>query len=293
MIEIEVNFEGVINSYVVTEKHSDPDVPKLDIDFIPSQDVLAVDESLQEKKGHTFVYGGTGLGKTESAMFLAALRGIKVFYISMNGETTPDNFLGYKTAVNGTIHYRNGKLLKAMAGDAWLIVDELDYGVPPLLSVLNMALAQGFYSVDDTGKTIEAGPNFRVFATANTNGSGDETGLYPGTNPMNRALLDRFKSTIEYSFPTPEKLEKILQSRVSKTYDFSKVIQLSSEVLKAIREDQVYMTWGVRSVVCFAEKMVMYGHKRSAWDLAKRAFANNLDSASKAVMESLVVTVFG
>lgn len=292
MIKIEVDFQGEKREFPVTEAMGHENVPSLKKDWVFNMEHLFLLESLQEDKGHTYIFGGTGLGKTESAMYLAGLLGVEVYYISMTGETTPDRFIGGMVAINGNTKYRPGKLLNAMARNGWLIVDEIDYGMPSILSGLNMALAQGFYSIDETGNNVYAGPGFRTIATANTNGAGDETGFYQGTNSMNRALLDRFASTIEYTFPNEEELERILKASVSSTYDFSKIIQLSSSIIKGISDNTLYMTWGLRSVINFAKKMNKYHPRRTAWDLSKLAFANSLDSSTKATLEKIVNNIF-
>ena len=291
-LTITTSFDGDLVTFPVSDSHFHDHTPNFDSNFIFRSEHLFLKEALEEHKGHTYIFGGTGLGKTESAMQIASLVGRPTRYISMTGETTPDNFIGYNTVENGNIVFKRGVLLEAMEKGWLLIIDEIDYGLPSILSTLNMTMAQGFFFVPETQEKIVAHPDFRIVATANTAGVGDETGFYQGTNPLNRALLDRFKTVLEYTFPDKATLERILKVAVSSTYDFSKVLALSDEIQKGIFNENVHMTWGVRTILKFAEKLVRYGNKHSAWDLAKMSFANSLDSSSKNVVQNLVSMVF-
>src|SRR5690606_3664152 len=84
---------------------------------------------------------------------------------------------------------------------------------------------------DAANRIIKPHPNFRFVATGNTNGSGDETGLYQGTNIQNAANYDRFNMVLEIKYMSPEKEVQIImkQSGIAKG-DAEKMVDFASRI---------------------------------------------------------------
>ena len=82
----------------------------------------------------------------------------------------------------------------------------------------------GFMLLEDGGRTIQPHPFFRIIATANTNGRGDDTGLYSGTRALGAAFINRFKPYIDVEYMPAEEERALLQSKVGMTEDDARII---------------------------------------------------------------------
>jgi len=71
------------------------------------------------------------------------------------------------------------------------VFDEYDAGRPDVMFVIQRVLeASGKLTLLDQSRILRPHPAFRFFATANTVGLGDTTGLYHGTQQINQAQMD-------------------------------------------------------------------------------------------------------
>jgi len=140
-----------------------------------------------ETRTHLYLYGPAGTGKTQAAENAAIAVGLDFYPLSVCGQTTKSELLGYTTATGTYIstHFRT-----AYENGGVFLMDEIDNGNPNVLSVLNSALANGVCAFPD--KVVAKNPNFVFLASANTFGTG-ASAEYIGRNPLDAATLDRFK----------------------------------------------------------------------------------------------------
>ena len=258
--------------------------------FIPNKDTYYVILGLAE--GHIYIYGETGLGKTESVYYLAGLLRKNIREINMSGEISRDNFVGYLTALNGNVFFQEGILIDCMRNGYWLLVDEIDYAVPAVLSVLNNVLQNGFYTIPETKEKVVAHPNFRLIATANTAGMGDNTGHYTGTNVLNSALMDRFESIIHVVFPEDKLLKKILidTTGLDDIDLLTKVIKFKDLVRNGIETGNLFCTFGIRTLIRIIRKV--QSEHYTELEAVKLSFSNKLDDDSKDVIEGFYARAF-
>lgn len=107
------------------------------------------------------------------------------FYFS-NAITQEYKLTGF---IDATGTYQETQFYKAFKNGGVFLLDEIDASVPEALVVLNMAIANGYFDFPN-GK-VEAHPNFRIVACANTYGLGGND-VYVGRNQLDGASLDRF-----------------------------------------------------------------------------------------------------
>ena len=89
--------------------------------------------------------------------------------------------------------FREGILPWALQHACALVFDEYDAGRPDVMFVIQRVLeVEGRLTLLDQNKVIRPHPSFRLFATANTVGLGDTTGLYHGTQQINQGQMDRW-----------------------------------------------------------------------------------------------------
>ena len=100
--------------------------------------------------------------------------------------------------------FQEGILPWALRNPSALVFDEYDAGRSDVMFVLQRILeSDGNFTLLDRNKVVKQNKYFRLFATANTIGLGDTTGLYTGTQQINQAQLDRWEivTTLNYLNP--------------------------------------------------------------------------------------------
>lgn len=144
--------------------------------------------------------GPTGCGKDSALLALASLLNQPVQRTNMHADVRVGDLLGEKTLEvdeatgQSVVLWRDGILPSAMRAGHWLILDEIDTTPAGIAMVLQQVLeaAQVLTLAANYGEVVKPHPCFRLWATANTLGHGDDSGLYAGTNVLNEATLDRF-----------------------------------------------------------------------------------------------------
>ena len=97
--------------------------------------------------------------------------------------------------------FQEGILPWALRNPTAIVFDEYDAGRADVMFVIQRVLEKdGKLTLLDQNKVITPHPFFRIFATANTVGLGDTTGLYHGTQQINQGQMDRWSlvSTLNY-----------------------------------------------------------------------------------------------
>ena len=108
--------------------------------------------------------------------------------------------------------FREGVLPWALQNPVAIVFDEYDAGRADVMFVIQRVLeVAGKLTLLDNNRVINPHQNFRLFATANTVGLGDTTGLYHGTQQINQGQMDRWNivSTLNY-LPFEKELEIVL-----------------------------------------------------------------------------------
>jgi cobaltochelatase CobS len=95
----------------------------------------------------------------------------------------------------------DGVLPDALSRPCLLLCDEVDFVRPDVMYVFQRVLeGNGLLISEDGGRKVMANPWFRLVATANTVGQGDDTAMYQGARPQSMATLDRFENWVEMSY---------------------------------------------------------------------------------------------
>lgn len=210
-----------------------------------------------------FLIGHTGCGKTSSIFELGARTNQGVLRVNMNGQTTIGDFVGLWTVKGGETVWVDGVLPYAMRRGLWLIIDEIDFAEPAILSVLNSILEEyGRLTLKEKGhEIVEPHENFRLFATANSVGCmGDYRGLYQGTNILNEAFLDRWQ-VYHFDYLKLEDEVNILTAVIPKMTPkiAMPIVEIANECREGFKNEILSCTFSTRRLIDWGRKMMRHG----------------------------------
>ena len=180
-------------------------VPAIDPDYRFDRDTtLAILAGFAHNR-RVMVQGYHGTGKSTHIEQVAARLNWQCIRINLDSHISRIDLIGKDAIVlqdgKQITEFREGILPWALQHPVALVFDEYDAGRPDVMFVIQRILEiEGKLTLLDQNKVIDPNPFFRLFATTNTVGLGDTTGLYHGTQQINQGQMDRWSivSTLNY-----------------------------------------------------------------------------------------------
>ena len=247
-----------------------------------------------EMKIPCYVWGHKGAGKTELFEQIAARTNHPMIRVQHTVNTEESHIVGQWTVKGGETKFELGPLPLAMQNGWMYVADEYDFALPSVLSVYQAVLEGKSLMIkeaDAENRLIKPHPNFRFAATGNTNGSGDETGLYQGTNLQNSANYDRFGMVIHKKYMKKQAESQILQNQVGLTKeDADKLVDFATTVRDAYDGAKISDVISPRTLIYAAKIGVMRASFRKGITLS---FTNKLSKVDREVVDGLAQRVFG
>ena len=241
-----------------------------------------------------YVWGHKGAGKTELMEQIAARTNRGCIRVQHTVNTEESHIVGQWTVKDGATKFELGPLPLAMINGWLYLADEYDFGLPSVLSVYQAVLEGKSLMIkeaDSENRIIKPHPNFRFGATGNTNGSGDETGLYQGTNVQNSANYDRFGMVIHKQYMKKVDESKILQNQVGLTKeDADKLVDFAALVREAYDGAKISDVISPRTLIYASKIGVKRGSFRQGLTLS---FINKLSKIDREVVDGLAQRIFG
>lgn len=151
------------------------------------------------------VQGYHGTGKSTHIEQIAARLNWPCVRINLDSHISRIDLIGRDAIVvkdgKQITEFREGILPWGLQRPVALVFDEYDAGRPDVMFVIQRVLeARGKLTLLDQNKVITPHPFFRIFATSNTIGLGDPTGLYHGTQPINQGQMDRWNIVTQLNY---------------------------------------------------------------------------------------------
>lgn len=241
-----------------------------------------------------YLWGHAGVGKTTIIEQICANTNRPWIRVQHTGNTEESHILGQWTVKAGETVFELGPLPMAMINGWMYVADEYDFAFPSVTAVYQSVLEGKPLIIKEAPKelrVIRPHPNFRFVGTGNTNGSGDETGLYQGTNLQNAANYERFAivERVEYMPRAQEEAILVNQTGVMKD-DAKKLVDFASQVRDAYDSKKITMTISPRTLI-YAAKL---GMARNDFKVGlTQSFINRLTSVDRETTLAVAQRIFG
>lgn len=232
------------------------------------------------------VHGVHGTGKSTHIEQICARLNIPCVRINLDGQISRADLVGRDAIVledgKQVTQFKEGIIANSLRRPGVLVLDEYDAGRPEIMFVLQRILEDnGKLALLEKAEIITPHPNFRIFATANTIGLGDHTGMYHGTRILNQAQMDRWSLTVNMKFMKPEIESNILLEKVPQLNTdegrktINQIVNLATMIRIAFINDEISNSISPRSVLAWAENAVIFDDIQLAFQLS---FLNRIDS---------------
>jgi cobaltochelatase CobS len=270
-------------------------IPEIDPDFVFDLDKLRTLLIGFEMNIPMLIWGYHGTGKTSLAEQIAARTGRPFVRVQHTANTEEAHVVGQYVVKDGATIWQDGPLSIAMRNGYTYCADEYDFAQPNVIAVYQPVLEGKPMLIKEAPpelRMVKPHPNFRFVATGNTNGAGDETGLYQGTMLQNAANYSRFGITLEISYLDP-KIEKAILSAKSRVdaETASKFVDFADSVRKAFMGSKVSMTISPRELITAAKiGRIRGGDWKAGLEVG---FMNRLTRADKQAIGEYAQRVFG
>jgi cobaltochelatase CobS len=193
--------------------------------------------------------------------------------------------------------FREGILPWALQNPVALVFDEYDAGRPDVMFVIQRVLeVEGKLTLLDQNRIIRPNPNFRLFATANTVGLGDTTGLYHGTQQINQGQMDRWNVVATLNYLPAAVEESIVLAKVP-TYateqgrkDVEAMVALADLTRAGFMAGDISTVMSPRTVITWAENARIFSDLAFAFRVT---FLNKCDEVERPVVSEYYQRCFG
>ena len=211
-------------------------VPEIDKNYKFDRDTtLAIISGFAFNK-RVLVQGYHGTGKSTHIEQIAARLNWPCIRVNLDSHVSRIDLIGKDSIVikdgKQVTEFKEGILPWSIQNPVALVFDEYDAGRPDVMFVIQRVLeAEGNFTLLDKNKVIKQNKYFRLFATSNTVGLGDTTGLYHGTQQINQGQMDRWNIVTTLNYLQLEKEMDIVLSK-NKGMNNSKGKEIISNMIK-------------------------------------------------------------
>ena len=300
---IEVAKTFGFDSQMVVKGYAEPDgnVPPVDPDYLfDKATTLAILAGFAHNR-RVMVSGYHGTGKSTHIEQVAARLNWPCVRINLDSHVSRIDLIGKDAIVvkdgKQVTEFRDGILPWAYQHNVALVFDEYDAGRPDVMFVIQRVLeSAGRLTLLDQSRVITPHPAFRLFATANTVGLGDTTGLYHGTQQINQAQMDRWSIVTTLNYLPHDKEVAIVLAKVKNFQNdkgralVDKMVRIAALTRSAFINGDLSTVMSPRTVITWAENADIFGDIGMAFRLT---FLNKCDELERSVVAEFYQRAFG
>ncbi len=247
------------------------------------------------------VQGYHGTGKSTHIEQVAARLNWACIRVNLDSHISRIDLIGKDAIVvregRQITEFKEGILPWALQSSVALVFDEYDAGRPDVMFVIQRVLeADGRLTLLDQTRVLHPHKAFRLFATTNTIGLGDTTGLYHGTQQINQGQMDRWNVVTALNYLPHDAELDIVLAKVPKLNTPEKKKLASQMVTMADLTRSGFMAGDIstvmspRTVITWAENAEIFGEVALAFRLT---FLNKCDEVERPVVAEYYQRCFG
>lgn len=277
-----------------------PNVLPIDKDYIfRPESLMQVLYSVMTNQ-RCYLQGHTGSGKTTLVEQVSARLHWPFMRVNFDSEISRMDLIGRDVLTNEggttTSKFVDGILPQMMQSPCIGCFDELDFVRPDVAYVMQRAFeGNGLLLTEDGGRLVMPNPFFRMFATGNTVGQGDEFGMYQGARPQSMAMLDRFTVWVQVPYMTASQREQLLKVKFP---DMTKVVmdkvnKYITEHIEAFTTAKVLQPISPRGYLALCQSIMtfstfMTSEKKAIEQAFDATILNRSSAQDRAVLKGII-----
>lgn len=269
-------------------------IPSMDPAYVYNIEVLKNVLMALDLRFNCYIWGEAGCGKTTVIENACAATQRPIIRVQHTLGTEESQIVGQRIARGGETPFEPGLLPMAMRNGWVYLADEYDFAVPHILAVYQPVLEGKPLVIKDADaewRVVKPHPNFRFFATGNTNGTGDDTGLYQGTQIQNAANYERFAIVLHHPQMDLDVEVGMLQKQVGlAAQDAQNLVRFDGMVREERAKHKVSIPISVRALINAGRIGMKRGSLMKGLELA---YINRLPTIERAVATAVAQRVFG
>ncbi len=292
-VSVEDLFGFKSNLKVPAFREPNTHVPEVDEDYLFNREVtLAILAGFKHNR-RVMVQEYHGTGKSTHIEQVAARLNWPCVRVNLDSHVSRIDLVGKDAIVlkdgKQITEFKEGILPYALQSNTALVFDEYDAGRADVMFVIQRVLeVSGKLTLLDQSKVIRPHPAFRLFATTNTIGLGDTSGLYHGTQQINQGQMDRWSIVASLNYlPHDDEVEivkskvKDLASTETGSDDISKMVRVADLTRSALMNGDLSTVMSPRTVITWAENAAIFEDIGVAFQLS---FLNKCDELEKGLV---------
>ncbi len=247
------------------------------------------------------VSGFHGTGKSTHIEQVAARLNWPCIRINLDSHISRIDLIGKDVIVlkdgKQITEFQDGMLPWSYQNPVALVFDEYDAGRPDVMFVIQRILeSEGKLTLVDQARIISPHKYFRLFATANTIGLGDTSGLYHGTQQINQGQMDRWNIVTTLNYLNNNEEVDIVLSKVKKlnNKEGKDIVQSMVTTADLTRtgfvNGDVSTVMSPRTVITWAENFTIFKDIEYSFKLS---FLNRCDELERNVVHEYYQRAFG
>jgi cobaltochelatase CobS len=247
------------------------------------------------------IQGYHGTGKSTHIEQVAARLNWPCVRINLDSHISRIDLIGKDAIVlkdgKQITEFQDGILPWAYQNPVAIVFDEYDAGRPDVMFVIQRILeANGKLTLLDQSRVINPNKYFRLFATANTVGLGDTSGLYHGTQQINQGQMDRWSIVSSLNYLENSKEEKIVLSKVAQLDTkkgkeiISSMVSTADLTRSGFINGDISTVMSPRTVITWAENFLLFSDLEYSFKLS---FLNRCDELERSIIEEYFQRSFG
>ena len=245
-----------------------------------------------EHNRRVLIQGYHGTGKSTHIEQVAARLNWPCIRINLDSHISRTDLIGRDAIVvkdgKQVTAFQEGIIPWALRRPIALVFDEYDAGRPDVMFVIQRILeAQGKLTLLDQNTVITPHPYFRIFATSNTIGLGDATGLYHGTQPINQGQMDRWNVVATLNYLPHEVEERIVHAKLPALHNakgkklIATMVAMANLTRTGFINGDISTVMSPRTVLSWAENSTIFDDVDTAFRVS---FLNKCDEMERATI---------